>query len=520
MRPSDDLFRLVKTMTGSEKRYFKIFASMHGRNKKYLLLFDAIDRQERYDERALKEEFRDQKFIRQLGVAKGYLYNLVLKSLRLYRNSSGVGERLRTMQSNIEVLHERGLADQALKIVDRAKRIAEHHEAFGTMISLLDWERALRPQFKESLEEIERSENLTKRAIEQMQNFVEYSFLLYKVSHVILPDHLRSSDSLESMESLMQNPLLTGPEQARTRRAEFYFHWVYSVYHYGQNEFVRALHHTRAMVSLLEEDEDRLGEQMELYVLSLGNSLTLLRQADMYDEFWETVAKIRELIDRTGSAPGLKSRRISAHLFSTVFLYLSALYISQASYDKCIELAKETEPGLENYGELVAPSFLNKFNYNVAFAYFALGKYREAVEYTNRILLEPEPYEGSQTCYSARLLRLVLHYELGNIQLLESLVVSTYRYLISRESIYELEKTVIEFFRKLPAMKSNAELTTAFMRLRDRMLELESDPFEQNAFRYFAYVEWLESKILNRPFQEVYRERRARLSEEQHVAAQ
>lgn len=79
MRQSDDLFRLVKSMSKSEKRYFKLFASMQGKNKKYLLLFDAIDRQGVYNESALKEELKQEKFVRQLAVTKGYLYNLILK---------------------------------------------------------------------------------------------------------------------------------------------------------------------------------------------------------------------------------------------------------------------------------------------------------------------------------------------------------------------------------------------------------------------------------------------------------
>src|SRR5690606_18709603 len=46
----DPLFELVRSLTKSEKRYFKLFAQMQGKDKKYLLLFDAIDRLEEYDE--------------------------------------------------------------------------------------------------------------------------------------------------------------------------------------------------------------------------------------------------------------------------------------------------------------------------------------------------------------------------------------------------------------------------------------------------------------------------------------
>ena len=42
--PSTKLFNLVKSLSGSEKRYFKIFVGKQGhKGNKYLLLFDAID---------------------------------------------------------------------------------------------------------------------------------------------------------------------------------------------------------------------------------------------------------------------------------------------------------------------------------------------------------------------------------------------------------------------------------------------------------------------------------------------
>ncbi|MCB0546836.1 MAG: hypothetical protein KDD19_04560, partial [Phaeodactylibacter sp.] len=52
--PSSKLFNLVKSLSGPEKRYFKIFVNgQGGKDNKYLHLFDAIDTQEEFDEDAL-----------------------------------------------------------------------------------------------------------------------------------------------------------------------------------------------------------------------------------------------------------------------------------------------------------------------------------------------------------------------------------------------------------------------------------------------------------------------------------
>ena len=55
--PSHKLFNLVKSLSGSEKRYFKLFVNKNqtGKDNKYILLFDALDTQENYDDEALRE---------------------------------------------------------------------------------------------------------------------------------------------------------------------------------------------------------------------------------------------------------------------------------------------------------------------------------------------------------------------------------------------------------------------------------------------------------------------------------
>ncbi len=53
MKPSNDLFRLIKSLNKNEKGYFKKFVQLHslGKNADYLLLFDEIDKQpDEYDE--------------------------------------------------------------------------------------------------------------------------------------------------------------------------------------------------------------------------------------------------------------------------------------------------------------------------------------------------------------------------------------------------------------------------------------------------------------------------------------
>ncbi|MCF8434678.1 MAG: hypothetical protein K9G37_09415 [Crocinitomicaceae bacterium] len=57
MKPSTELYKLIKSLTKSEKRFFKLSSSLQSGDKNYLKIFDFIEGQGKYDEDALKEEF-------------------------------------------------------------------------------------------------------------------------------------------------------------------------------------------------------------------------------------------------------------------------------------------------------------------------------------------------------------------------------------------------------------------------------------------------------------------------------
>ena len=70
MKGKDDLYRLIKAMSKSEKRYFSIDANKSGKEgAKYLKLFRAINDLEEWDDVKLKKKFKTN-----LSSDKKYLY--------------------------------------------------------------------------------------------------------------------------------------------------------------------------------------------------------------------------------------------------------------------------------------------------------------------------------------------------------------------------------------------------------------------------------------------------------------
>ncbi len=109
MKPSNELFDLVKSLTKSEKRFFKLSSSLQSGEKNYLKIFDVIDKQNEYNENAIKDQFAGETFIKHFPSEKNHLYKLILKSLRSYHSDNSISSVLKQEIKNIEILYNKAL---------------------------------------------------------------------------------------------------------------------------------------------------------------------------------------------------------------------------------------------------------------------------------------------------------------------------------------------------------------------------------------------------------------------------
>ena len=120
----DSLFVLIKSLSKSEKRQFKIFASRleTSSNTKFIELFNILDKSEVYDEKTILKSGIIKKV--QLSNLKSYLYKQILVSIRLNIPSQNIRYQLREQIDFATILYNKGLYKQSLKILDKTKLLA------------------------------------------------------------------------------------------------------------------------------------------------------------------------------------------------------------------------------------------------------------------------------------------------------------------------------------------------------------------------------------------------------------
>lgn len=123
----NQLHELIKSLSQTEKRYFKIIAQIQTQKKTcdYVLLFDVIDKQTEFNEDKIKAIFKGTPIEKRYASLKKYLYELILKSLSIYHFETKPSVKVRRMIDMAEILMTKGLYQQAKRRLEKTEKLAE-----------------------------------------------------------------------------------------------------------------------------------------------------------------------------------------------------------------------------------------------------------------------------------------------------------------------------------------------------------------------------------------------------------
>lgn len=134
-----------------------------------------------------------------------------------------------------------------------------------------------------------------------------------------------------------------------------------------------------------------------------------------------------------------------------VYLYTAKLnkHFLEGTFTEGLELIKPIETKLGQYHQYIDIHRVLVFYYKIASLYFGSGDNEQAIEYLNKIInLKVGHLRSDIQCF-ARLLHLIAHYELDNLQLVEHLIKSVYRFLSKMESLDAVLTQIFEFLKNL-----------------------------------------------------------------------
>ena len=133
-----------------------------------------------------------------------------------------------------------------------------------------------------------------------------------------------------------------------------------------------------------------------------------------------------------------------------VFLNLELeYYIKTGKYGKGLQMIDRINDVMNSLKGAANEMMKCSVYYNIAYLYFLKNDFHKSIYYLNKILHDSKVKDEIEIFYYARLLNLIVHYEIGSFTLLESILKSTYRYLYKRQRVYKFEKQIYHFIKSL-----------------------------------------------------------------------
>ncbi len=181
------------------------------------------------------------------------------------------------------------------------------------------------------------------------------------------------------------------------------------------------------------------------------------------------------------------------------------LHLMKGTFKDALSLIPEIEAKLQEYSLYVDQHRIMVFNYKIATLYFGSGDYARCIDYLQEIINSNADLRYDLQCY-ARLMHMLSHYEMGNYDIIESLIKSVFRFMAKMKNLTVVEEEMFRFMRhsfNVTPQKLRPELETFL----EKIKHLERNRFETRAFAYLDIISWVESKVYGKPMATVIYEK-------------
>jgi hypothetical protein len=486
MKPNISLFNIVKSLSKSEKRYFRMFASLQGGDKNYIKLFDIIDNMKDYDEKYVKEIFKNEKFIRQLTFTKNYLYNLILKSLYQYNSTNSVDYQMNELLFRCNYFYKKTLQKELRESIFAGKKLSLEHERFEYYLLFISFEKIQPLETNPHNSSVNSQEELV---IEKLSNLSVYNSYVSMISGIYREEgRTRDKILFNYIERIKKSPLLLHEDYALSVLAKERYYYVLQLISDIYGDLESMYQNCKKRLELITHFPKPFIDSAFNYWQDI--LILLIIYTIRNDKSKKMIDYLHLLEDHSSDSPADK-----INIFLIQSILSVNLILKEKKWNKITDLLIRIELGLGKYSGLMDSNYEIVLYDLISRMFVESGNFQSALKFINLLLNHKYISIRRDIEYNARLLNLIIHYELKNYEYLEYLIISTYRYFYKRKKVYKLETLVLNFIKRLPKMESDIDLKENFAILQKELEAIYNVHHEKNIFLYFDYLEWINKKI-------------------------
>lgn len=505
---SDHLFNLIQTLSKGEKRFFKLYAARlsNSADKKFIILFNAIEKQKVYDEDKIIAN-EPQLEPKQFSNLKAHLYLQVLKSVKLCNSSNLENIKITELLDYARILYNKCLYKECVKMIDKARAMATENDRSVLLLEILELEKLVILKTIESGNEARVNQLIdsTNHVADSIRNINIFSNLSLKLnSYYVQIGFSRNKKDLEKVTRFFNASLPVYKEKNLSFQEKLYLYNSFVGYYFFIQDFKRGYEYANKWVSLFDQQPEMKRHKLELYITALNRLLSAQNKLYKYKEFAETQ---KQLIAIKRDKDLVLTENINLSLFKAIYVHEINRHFMLGEFRSGTRIIAALESELNKLIPKLDKHAVLLLYYKIGCLFFGSGNYRMALKWFYKIINEKEIKLRRDLHAYTRILALISNYELGNDDVVESNIKSTYRFFIKKGDLTIYQKYILDFLKRILMDGSERNVKKGFVLLKEQMQSLERNKFEKRAFLYFDIISWLESKIEKRPVQDIIKEK-------------
>ncbi len=491
----NELFGLVKSLSKAEKRNFKLYSKRIGGNEtmKFLQVFDVLERQQ--------EENENELFGRLIAIErkqfpniKRHLYKQILVSLRLIHINKDTSIEVREHIDFAKILYGKGLYHQSLKILLRAKRIAEKNDLDLLILEIIEFQKMIEARHITRTGALKNVE-LINEAEEKFSNVhseVRLSNLKILIhGWYIRHGHIKNEEDYQEIQKFFEDHLPLFRLEKLSFQEKLFLYQSFVWYYYIILDFRKCHDYAVKWVNLFKQHEEFVNWDVDVMMRGYHYILTTAYNNRDRESFKSYLAEF-ENFRKTNYHKFNENSKI----FSFIYVHNGRLnsYFLSGDFLEGVKVIPKTLRRIKRYGDRLDAHRIMVLYFKMAWMYLANGQAGKAINYLNKIFsIEVGVLREDIQGYS-QLLFLMAHFDLENFDIMKYLVQraeSTFRKMKDRSKLQDVS---LRFFMSIQK-KGKSDQRPILEEFHWQLFKLKNDPYERRAFLYLDIYSWVDAKI-------------------------
>lgn len=494
------LFRLVKSLDKSEKRYFSIYLTRHSAegNTHDAELFHIIDKLENPSDELLKQKLTTKKVISNLSVYKHILYKNLLKCLNNYHSGKTLEDEVLELYKSSKILYDKCLYEESKKIIHKAKKIVLENQLYNLWDMLSEMESIIH----ERLFIPEDYENNVIKEFENDYQFlkIQENILQYREIDNKLFYHSKKwgiNDKSLNAEHLPELPnvhLYKNEKHILSDNARIKFLEINSLLLYKDGKYKESIALEEKVQKLIASRNNKYPYKTQDILLSLDRMIWCYYMSLNFKKVEEIIETVKELPDTSNNI-----KLIKFQLFTNIELMNK---INTGDISNTVEIEFRIKKFYREFEHAISLQRQLIINYNLALLHFVAQDYNRCTYWLETLLSSVSKNVDLDIIISAKLMNIIMQYEQKMHSLVRYSIISTKRFIKRKRALNDFEQLFFTTINKLADYSGDEkELFTNYYKKYYAMV-LNKQPVD----RCFSHYQWAISRAHKKPMNIVIQE--------------